>query len=91
MRKAFENQFFDMKALHLNLSGYVRVQWSLRGRQSAQHLEKVLAHLLLNSSQVLFGSNAFPSFAALVILAPRHFGLISQIVSYRRSMIRIGR
>jgi hypothetical protein len=88
VRKTFENELFDVKAVHLNASSYMGVERRLRGWQSSQHLKQVLAELLLNPSQVLLGSNAFPDFATLVILAPGHLRLVSQVVRYRRSLTR---
>src|SRR5206468_482441 len=83
MWQAFENQLFDVKAGHLNLSGDMRIQRRLFCWQAAQHLQNMLAESLLNSPQVLLSSNTCPSVPALIVFAPGHLCLISQIVGYR--------
>jgi|SRR5579859_1606616 len=83
--QALEDQLLNMEALHLNPTGDLRIQRRLDGRETPNHLEQLIPHLLLQLKQVLFSFEGGPSGAALFILTPREFRLIPQIWSNRRT------
>src|ERR1700686_3934250 len=64
--QTLKNQFLDMKAFHLNLTGDLGMQRSPFGGEAAQHREQLFFQLALNAQQVYFSAYSIPDFAPLV-------------------------
>ena len=78
-REAFEDQLFNVKAVHRNASGDVRVQRSSCRGQSSEHGQKLLTYFVLHAQQVLLGANPGPDFHPLLVFAPSQLSLILKI------------
>ena len=83
--QAFENQLFDVKAVHRNSASNLGPQRGLQGWQPTQHGKQFRSYLFLDAQQVLFGADGLPRRSPRVVLLPRKLGLVLKVSSNLRT------